>query len=132
MTQATQASTTHADQLAQSPAVQSAIDTIIAELRTHSARITDIRGPIEGLGESYDSMMKRAAAARGRGLLYPYIGSGMGNGPLVELADGSVKWDMICGIGVYFFGHSDPEMTEVALRASLEDTQRQEIGRAHV
>ena len=34
--------------------------------------------------------------------------TGLGNGPFVELADGSVKMDMICGIGVHHFGHSHP------------------------
>ena len=38
---------------------------------------------------------------------YASIGTGRGRGPLVELVDGSVKWDMITGIGVHGFGHGD-------------------------
>jgi len=106
----------------ESPGVRGAIDTILTELRERSQRITDVRGPIESLAEPYERLMARAADVRGRRLLYPFIGSGMGNGALVELADGSVKWDMICGIGVHFFGHSDAELIEAALLGALDDT----------
>jgi len=109
-------------QFADSPGVAGAIETIVGEMRAHASRITDVRGPIEALGATYQSYLERAEAVRGKGLLYPYIGSGLGNGALVELADGSVKWDMICGIGVHFFGHSDPDLIAHAIRASLDDT----------
>lgn len=108
-------------ELANSPVVRGAIDQIVAEVRAKSAKLTDVRPPAEGLRESYEGYMKRAADTRGRGLLYPYLGSGIGNGALVELMDGSVKWDMICGIGVHFFGHSDPGMIGAALEASVGD-----------
>jgi 4-aminobutyrate aminotransferase-like enzyme len=52
--------------------------------------------------------LQEFAADRGGKLFYDYIGSGIGNGPLVELADGSVKYDFITGIGVHYFGHSHP------------------------
>lgn len=116
---------THGQQLAQSPAVREAIRTIVGELKSRSAQITDVRPGNPALRQSYEELMARAAAVRGRALLYPYISSGLGNGALVELADGSVKWDMICGIGVNFFGHSDPDLTEVSLAASLNDTNKQ-------
>ncbi len=109
-------------QLRESPALQAAIDAIVGEVRAKSALITGPRGPIEGLQESYESFMARASEARGRGLLYPYVASGAGNGALVELMDGSVKWDMIGGIGVHFFGHAEPELIGAAVRAGTEDT----------
>jgi 4-aminobutyrate aminotransferase-like enzyme len=112
------------EQLRQSPAIRAAIQSIVAEVRAKSAQITDVRGPVEGLRESYQAHMKRAAETRGRGLLYPCLGSGAGNGALVELMDGSVKWDMVTGIGVYFFGHSDPGMIEAALEGSIVDTNK--------
>jgi len=118
----TAAPTTVGSQLHQSPAIAAAIRTIVDEVRTKSAQITDVRPAVAGMKESYDGLMDRAKQVRGRPLLYPYIGSGVGNGALVELADGSVKWDMICGIGVHFFGHSDPDLTEAALRAGIDDT----------
>jgi 4-aminobutyrate aminotransferase-like enzyme len=112
-------------QLRSSQVVEQAISAMVAEVRARSAQITGVRGPTSELKESYEALMKRAAEVRGRGLLYPYIGSGVGNGALVELGDGSVKWDMICGIGVNFFGHSDPELIAAALRGSLDDTLKQ-------
>lgn len=105
-----------------SPAVKAAIDTLVREARSASAGLTDIRPANAGLKTSYDALMHRAAEVRGRGLLYPYLGSGLGNGALVELADGSVKWDMISGIGVHFFGHSEPDLIEESLIGSLDDT----------
>lgn len=110
------------ERLRSSEAVRQAVRTIVNEVRAASAHITDSRPPTAALATSYQSLMDRAAAVRGRPLLYPYVGSGAGNGALVELADGSVKWDMICGIGVHFFGHSDPDLIEAALLAGTDDT----------
>ncbi|MFM9994801.1 MAG: aminotransferase class III-fold pyridoxal phosphate-dependent enzyme [Phycisphaerales bacterium] len=112
-------------QLQQSPAVKAAVDAIVAEVKAKSALITSVRGPIDALKQDHESFMKRAADVRGRGLLYPYLGSGIGNGALVELADGSVKWDMICGIGVHFFGHSEPDLIAAGLRGAMDDTLKQ-------
>ena len=58
--------------------------------------------------ESYQNLIQEFTKQRGRDLYYPFLGSGLGSGPLVELEDGSVKYDMITGIGVHFFGHSHP------------------------
>jgi 4-aminobutyrate aminotransferase-like enzyme len=115
------AQTTIGQQLHHSPVVKAAAAQIVNELRIKSAQITDVRPAKPELKQSYESLLERAGAVRGRGLLYPYIGSGIGNGALVELADGSVKWDMICGIGVHFFGHSDPELIEIGLLSGLDD-----------
>ena len=109
-------------QLHSSPVVAAAIRTMVEELKTRSATITDAKAGEPALKADYDALMARAAAVRGRPLLYPFVGSGIGNGPLVELCDGSVKWDMICGIGVHFFGHSDPDLAEAALKSGLDDT----------
>ena len=106
------------EQLAASPAVNAAVDALVAEVRRHSAQITDVRPPQGALKETYEGLMNRAADVRGKPLLYPYIGSGIGNGALVELADGSIKWDLITGIGVHFFGHSDPDLTAAAVRGA--------------
>src|SRR5262245_30114327 len=116
------ATPTLGQQLHHAPGVRAAIGVLINELKAKSAQITDIRPPRPELKQSYDDLIARATAARGRGLLYPYMGSGIGNGALVELADGSIKWDMICGIGVHFFGHSDPDLAEAAIISGLDDT----------
>jgi 4-aminobutyrate aminotransferase-like enzyme len=108
--------------LRDNPEIMAAVDTIVAQVAQASSTITDARPADPARIESYQSLLDRSAAVKGRGLLYPYLGSGLGNGPLVELADGSVKWDMICGIGVHFFGHSHPEIIKAATIAGFEDT----------
>jgi 4-aminobutyrate aminotransferase-like enzyme len=116
---------TQAAALAADTGVQSAIQAILSALEDAQANITGASPPTEGLGEQYLDWLDRAAAVRGRPCLYPYIGSGFGNGPLVELADGSVKWDMINGIGVHMFGHSHPVLVRAALEAGMSDVVMQ-------
>lgn len=108
--------------LSSSPVIDQAVRAIVGEVKAKSAQITDVRPADPALKQTYESLMARAADVRGRALLYPFIGSGAGNGALVELADGSVKWDMITGIGVHFFGHSDADLIEAAVRGSVADT----------
>ncbi len=119
---AAEAAATLGESLLADEQIVGAIDTIVERVAAVSAQLTDVRPPRPELKESYKQFMDRAAATRGRPLLYPYIGSGIGNGALVELLDGSVKWDMITGIGVHFFGHSDAELIRASLEASLDDT----------
>lgn len=125
MTTTTQQSGTLGSQFLQSDAVARSIDAIVEELRERQSAITDVKGPDSESRVHFDELAKAVAGARGRGLYYDYIGSGIGNGALVELADGSVKWDMINGIGVHFFGHSEPELVRAALEAAAGDTVMQ-------
>ena len=75
--------------------------------------------------ESYELLILRIKELRGMGLYYPYLGSGRGNGLFVELADGSCKYDLICGIGVHFFGHAHPEIISSCFDAATSDTVMQ-------
>ena len=110
------------DQLWNSPALETAVSQVVSQVKAASAKITDVRPADGALRQSYEQLMARAADVRGRALLYPYLGSGVGNGALVELADGSVKWDMITGIGVHFFGHSEPDLLATAVKSGIADT----------
>ncbi len=126
MTQATTGAMNTAQRFRESDAVKGAVSAIVEELKTHSAEITEVRGPTDAaLTQSFDSFIADAAEVRGRPLVYRYCGSGIGNGALVELIDGSVKYDMISGIGVHFFGHSDPDLVGTAVRAAASDTVMQ-------
>jgi acetylornithine/N-succinyldiaminopimelate aminotransferase len=60
--------------------------------------------------EQYLKAIQEFNKERGRDLFFPFLASGLGAGPFVELMDGSVKYDMITGIGINFFGHSHPEL----------------------
>lgn len=103
------------------PAVQRHMDGIVDELRRAQSALTGARPADPARAASFQSLLARTAAVRGRAPIMPYLGTGLGNGPLVELADGSVKWDMLNGIGVHMFGHGDPRMVRAALEAGLSD-----------
>ncbi len=61
------------------------------------------------------------AALRGRPAFYPYLGSGLGRGAMVMLADGRWVLDLTLGIGVHLFGHGNLDLIETALRAAASD-----------
>jgi len=88
----------------------------------HKKRLTSVRPPLPGLKQTYETMLSDMGKYRGGKLWFPYLGSGIGNGPLVELADGSVKYDFICGIGPHFFGHSYPALLDSTIDAALSNT----------
>jgi acetylornithine/N-succinyldiaminopimelate aminotransferase len=73
------------------------------------------------LREAYAKNLQDFTLNRGRDLYFPYLSSGLGSGPLVELADGSVKYDMITGIGMNFFGHSHPAFLSEVIDAATAD-----------
>lgn len=99
---------------------------LLAEaLRDAQAGITGVRPPDPELRQGYLDTLARFGAERGGALYYPYLGSGMGNGALVELADGSVKYDFITGIGVHYLGHNHPALLAVGVDAALENTVMQ-------
>jgi 4-aminobutyrate aminotransferase-like enzyme len=107
------------------PRVTRARDLLIEALKDHQRSITGVRPPYPELKKTYGDLLREFGDIRGGDLFYPYLGSGIGNGPLVELADGSVKYDFISGIGVHHWGHSHPAIVEASLNAALEDTVMQ-------
>ncbi len=74
------------------------------------------------LTKEYNELIQSYNTIRGFPLFFPYIGSGLGKGALVELLDGSCKYDLISGVGVHYLGHSNPGVIEEALGAALSDT----------
>src|SRR5271156_2273470 len=74
--------------------------------------------------EAYSAALQEFIHHRGRELYFPYLASGLGAGPFVELVDGSVKYDMISGIGINFFGHSHPELMAEMIDAVSADTMQ--------
>lgn len=77
------------------------------------------------LVHEYEHLLEQFARMRAGKLFFPYIGTGFGKGPLVELEDGSIKYDFICGIGPNFWGHSDPGIMKTGVDAALSDTVMQ-------
>lgn len=103
---------------------QSYLDHKRGALARANTILATLNAPKPALAEnksSYDEAVKKVGALRGRDLYYPIIGSGAGYGPFVELGDGSVKFDLITGIGVYFFGHGHPGLTETLFDSTFSD-----------
>lgn len=84
-----------------------------------------IRPPDPARVESAKAAIDELGRVRGRPLIYPMIPTGRGSGPFVELQDGSVKMDLICGIGVHLFGHGHPELMMEGAKAALKATTMQ-------
>ncbi len=114
-----------ADALASDRRVADGKRLILEALAEHQSRLTGPRAADPALQLTYDEAIDRFGKIRGGGLYYPYLGSGFGKGALVELADGSVKYDLITGIGVHGLGHGHRALVEAGLDAALVDTVMQ-------
>ena len=111
--------------LADDPRIAQAKRLILEAVAEHAAPLVGIAEPIQSLVADYRAMLDEYSGLRGGKVYFPYLGSGIGNGPFVELADGSVKLDLISGIGVHGYGHSHPKLIEAGIDAALCDTVMQ-------
>ncbi len=111
--------------ISESTKVQTLINELVAEVSKLESGITTIRPPNDALAEAGKKAVDEAGKYRGRPLMYPFMGTGAGQGPYVELEDGSVKLDLINGIGVHFFGHGHPRIRAASLRGALSDVVMQ-------
>lgn len=107
------------------PRIERARALLLEAVQEHRAGLTGIRAADPALTADYEETIKSFGAARGGALYFPYLGSGIGNGALVELADGSVKLDLISGIGVHYFGHTNAALVSAGIDAALRDTVMQ-------
>ena len=97
------------------------IDALVRSVQQQSEKIEGVRPADSSSEKAYEELLQSFADVRGRPLFYPYVGTGLGRGPYVELEDGSVKIDFINGIGVHIFGHSHPEVLKASVRGALSD-----------
>jgi 4-aminobutyrate aminotransferase-like enzyme len=81
-----------------------------------SSRVQSIQPSSPEMRDQYSKSIQDFNKNRGRDLYFPFVAAGLGSGPYIELLDGSVKLDMVTGIGINFFGHSHP-----ALMAEMVD-----------
>lgn len=109
------------EQLFASPEVEKLITQIVQQVESHSQKIEGVRSPDPEKALAAKAMMETISKNRGRPLFYPFVGSGIGRGPYVELQDGSVKLDLINGIGINVLGHSHPRVIRAAVRGALSD-----------
>ena len=99
------------------------LEALLGALVADRSGLTSIAPPSQPGGS--DAALDALATLRGRGAFLPFIGSGRGWGPFVECADGSVKLDMVTGIGVHGFGHGDEITLRAMLTAATQDTVMQ-------
>lgn len=107
------------------PRVKKAKNDILLALGEYQKSFTGVKPPSGDLKPDYNKVLDEFGKMRGGNLFIPYVASGLGHGALVELADGSVKYDFITGIGVHIMGHSHHKVVDACLTAALEDTVMQ-------
>ena len=98
---------------------------LIEAVADHQKNMTSIRPPIDHLKQSYQEMITTFGEYRGGKLWHQYLGSGFGHGPFVELADGSIKYDFISGIGPHYWGHSHHDLINSGIDAAISNTVMQ-------
>jgi 4-aminobutyrate aminotransferase-like enzyme len=113
---------TLAEQFTSDPRIVESKRLLLEALQDFQGNVQGICPPDPDLKLDYEDAIHQLSGLRGAQLFYPYLGSGFGRGPLVELSDGSIKYDFISGIGVHHFGHSHPKLVESTFMAALSDT----------
>lgn len=101
--------------------VQENVEHLVKEVTSINSEIEGICPAKKELEVEYEKLISQTGATRGRALHYAFLGSGAGRGPFVELADGSVKMDLINGIGIHLFGHAHPRVMKAAVQGALSD-----------
>lgn len=104
------------------PRIAEAKKLILDAVKDQQQSITELCPPDPDMKVQYEEAIEKYGEKRGGNLWFPFIGSGIGNGPFVQLLDGSVKYDFISGIGVHHFGHSHPELISSSIDAAISDT----------
>jgi 4-aminobutyrate aminotransferase-like enzyme len=106
---------------------ESQIRQLVGSVLAAGERLTGVKPPDKALDAAAMERIQKAGAIRGRPLFYNYLGSGVGRGAYVELEDGSVKLDLINGIGIHVLGHSHPRVVAATVRGALSDVVMQGI-----
>lgn len=105
----------------QSDKIQKLIDELVKVVMSESANIEQVTPPDPDKAATAKETIEKIGVVRGRPLAFPFIGSGAGRGAYVELTDGSIKLDLINGIGIHVMGHSHPRVISAAVRGALSD-----------
>ena len=101
------------------------IKELVQQYKKSLPKTWKIKAPQKSLQGNYNLAIQQLESLRGRSLLYPYLGSGKGQGVYVQLLDGSIKMDLLGGVGVQILGHAHPEIQQTVLKAGLSDVLTQ-------
>jgi 4-aminobutyrate aminotransferase-like enzyme len=108
-------------QIDNSSKVETLIKELVQEVSSLNAQVKTVQAPQADYIAAGKTWVDKAGQFRGRPLHYAYVGTGAGRGPFVELEDGSIKLDLINGIGIHLMGHSHPRVMQAAVRGALSD-----------
>jgi 4-aminobutyrate aminotransferase-like enzyme len=112
-------------QIQNSSPIQDLIKNLVDEVMKFNSKIEAVKEPAAELQSYSKELVDQVGSIRGRPLFYPYVGSGAGNGVYVELSDGSIKMDLVNGIGIHLMGHSHPRVIAATVRGALSDIANQ-------
>lgn len=101
------------------------ISDLVAAVADEEKSLTSVSAPTAEALDHGKRVFDEIGKHRGRALNYQFIGTGAGRGTFVEVEDGSVKMDLINGIGVHLFGHGHTKVREAAVRGALSDVVMQ-------
>lgn len=113
------------ESLQSDPRLLKAKQALLDIVSEYQEKLTEPKPADPGRLVQYQELLTSLNKLRGAPTFYPYLGSGFGHGALVELLDGSVKYDCITGVGVHYLGHNHPLFMEAAISAALENTLMQ-------
>lgn len=105
--------------------IQKMISDLVSAVEAEETSLSAVSSPKAEVMEHGKRTFDEIAKYRGRPLNYQFIGTGAGHGAYVEVEDGSVKMDLINGIGVHIFGHGHRKIREAAVRGALSDVVMQ-------
>ncbi len=106
----------------QSAEIQEHFNKLFTSILLEQQKYDHIKPADEDKKELLASKLKEYEQLKGRGFFYQFMASGKGHGPFVEMIDGSIKYDLINGIGVNLLGHSHPIYIKANLEAATSDT----------
>ncbi|PIP91107.1 MAG: hypothetical protein COW01_01235 [Bdellovibrionales bacterium CG12_big_fil_rev_8_21_14_0_65_38_15] len=98
--------------------IQELEDKLFSAILIEQRQFNSIKKPVSEKIDFSKHCSAELSKTRGTELKNNPLFSGRGHGPYVELIDGSVKLDLIGGIGPYILGHSHPLQIRSFLKAS--------------
>jgi len=102
--------------------IQKKIDETFSAILIEQSKYDSVIQPDEGKTKKTAELLEKYGQLRGRGFFYPYLSTGRGHGPFTECTDGSVKYDLIGGIGPNLLGHSHPLYIKAHLESAALDS----------
>lgn len=102
--------------------IQNNVNKLFSSILIEQQKYMGIKKADEDKKHLIEEKLSHYSKNRGKGFFYNYLSSGRGHGPFTELIDGSIKYDLINGIGPNILGHSHPLYIKAHLEAALSDT----------